>query len=216
MKNILLIILLILTSCSGDKTPKTQIITKSILNKEKLVTDQYGQWWCWAAAAEATHKYYGEDTTQTNVVKKFYNLDFILPSMMVSPRMALILNPQNGWKYQNEIINNEKISSKLIKSYMIKDYIDKNIPVIAFHKFHVAIITGYKKEGVLLTEYEIMDPAYKKEKTEPFLWKDVLDLSWLGNRNAPAVYMAVYKKSQEKELNQIAQRKQPKKNDGGI
>ena len=202
MKNLLILLLnlFIIFSCTpidvGDHST-----VKHIKNKETLITAQHGDFWCWAATAEAVQKYYGHKENQTQIVKDFYKLDFISPTMMISPRMALPFSL--GFKYEKEVLNKNELKTRYILQYQIEQYIDNNIPIIAVYSNHVAVITGYKKDGNLTTEYEVMDPQHQKNKTKPFIWLYPSKISQATHWGGKSIFIAIT--AQNKELlNQIA------------
>ena len=150
-----------------------------IENKENVVVAQEGNFWCWAAVAEAGLKHYGIDRNQEEIFKTYFNRAMIIPDDYLSPYAALPWGM--SYMYQSRILNYQNISGRVVMFDEVTQLIDNNIPVIVLYNAHVAMITGYKKslfsDGV---EYEIMDPAYKMKKIQPFTWVSQKRISTLG------------------------------------
>lgn len=166
----MILLLLLFVSCS--KYEKTVFIE----NKDKTIIEQDGTYWCWAAIAQAVHKYYGNELAQEKVIKDFYNLPYIGPTEYLSPMMALRVG-MDGLFQSYYLGDNKTFTSRIIDFKNIPDFIDNNSPVVVMYSNHVALIVGYRVDKKKKIEYQIMDPGYKLSKTKQFLWKTEESLS---------------------------------------
>lgn len=141
----------------------------SIKNKNSLITDQHGEFWCWAAVAESVNKYFGKDIPQVDIIKAFFAVTDILPQYYLSNQLGLP-SSHNDY-YKENFLTNDIIKNKAVSLDSVESHIKKGNPVVAFYSSHASVIVGYRKNEYNQIEYELMDPYYKKGNYSPFIWK---------------------------------------------
>jgi hypothetical protein len=180
MKYLILIAAIIV---STKIVPKEQSPVKyySIQDKDKLVSDQKGYFWCWAASMEGIFRYFDENLSQEEIIKTHYNKKYITPNDYLSSNMALY--PKDSHKYFKLI----KKAKMVLPSNLELAILDGK-PILALYKSHMSIITGYRIIDNKIS-FELMDPAYKKVNSRsPFRFVSREDLLYkyqntnLGNR----------------------------------
>lgn len=168
MKNIFALILFILSF-------NILANTVSIKNKESLIVDQKGSYWCWAAVTSSMIKYVkNKKVSQEQIIMDILGTGFITPEMYLSPRLAL---PISGDLFlESRVFSKYNLNSRRMMSDEIIKKINENKPVLALYQNHAGIIVGYKKtkEGVL---YEVIEPEYKIKKLDPIVWKTEKEIS---------------------------------------
>ena len=140
-----------------------------IKNKDKLIVDQKGMFWCWAASVESLHKYYDIKTPQEKVIKKIKGKEvFIYLPNQHDYRYAL--TPYHFLSFRKVVTLPQLNVGQIFTNSEIEQAIRDSRPVIIFYGVHVSIIVGFKKKNGKIIELELMDPKYKLDKFKsPFI-----------------------------------------------
>ena len=145
------------------KTETNYKIEISLPNKEKLITAQESEYWCWAASLEAIYKYnYNISVEQVAVVKHIHNLKFIKLLDYITDKTSLPVEQNFLDKYFSSFRE-----VKQIKIQDIRAVLKRGNPIIAIYQSHAVVVTGYENFGGV-ESYEVMDPYYKIGKYKPF------------------------------------------------
>lgn len=121
-----------------------------IKNANKLITQQKGMFWCWAATIEAVNKYENKKLPQEKVILKHTRFSqFDLTEYQMSPAFMMPIDD-----YLNVL---SKYQYKPIPQDSIEKQLQKNKPVIYLANNHTSVIVGFTS-----STYKIMDTSFGK------------------------------------------------------